>query len=230
MASKPKDAYSDSALVAAVMSGKHRSFVGGMWDEIGGLQRDFVLGEGLTPDMRLLDIGCGCLRAGVHFVRYLNAGNYYGIDISQALIDAGYEIELAAAGLQSKMPRSNLNCNGGFEASMFGVKFDVAIAQSVFTHLPLNHFKLCMARAADYMRPGGTLYATVFLPPDGADWTRPITHSPGGIVTYPDADPFHYQEADVGYAVADLPWTLLEIRDWNHPRNQKMAIFRRDPA
>ena len=74
MASKLKDAHSDSVVVAAVMSGKHRNSVGGMWDEIGGLQRDFVLGEGLTPDMRLLDIGCGCLRAGVHFVRYLNAG------------------------------------------------------------------------------------------------------------------------------------------------------------
>lgn len=231
MAAKFINAYYNLENAAAVVQrGGHRGFVGGMWDELGPMQLEFLIDEGITPEAKLLDIGCGCLRGGVHFVRYLDVGNYYGTDISQALLDAGYDVELAAAGLQSRMPRSNLRCNGSFDASGFGVKFDVAIAQSVFTHLPLNHFRLCMARAVDYVRPGGAFYATIFLAPDGSDWTRPITHAPGGIVTHPDADPFHYQEADVAYVVADLPWSLLEIKDWGHPRNQKMAIFRRDPA
>lgn len=225
------NAYYDLESAAAVVQrGAHRGFVGGMWDEIGRMQLDFLVGEGLTPDMRLLDIGCGCLRGGVHFISYLDPGNYCGTDISQALLDAGYDIELLAAGLQDRLPRTNLNCNATFDADMFGVKFDVAIAQSVFTHLPLNHLKLCLARAAGYVRPGGFLYATVFLAADGEDWSRPITHSPGGIVTKPDMDPFHYQVSDVAHAATGQPWRLLEIRDWNHPRDQKMAIFRRDPV
>lgn len=231
MAVKFINAYYDLENASAVVRrGDHRGFVGGMWDELGSLQLEFLIEQGVTPETKLLDVGCGCLRGGIHFVRYLDIGNYYGIDISQALLDAGYDVELAAAGLQGRMPRANLNCNSGFDADMFGVKFDVAIAQSVFTHLPLNHFKICMARAAGYVRPGGMFYATVFLAPDDSDWTRPITHAPGGIVTRPDADPFHYQQTDIAYVAADLPWSLLEIRDWGHPRNQKMAIFRRDPA
>ena len=32
--------------------------------------------------MRMLEIGCGNLRAGRLFIDYLDAGDYYGIDIS----------------------------------------------------------------------------------------------------------------------------------------------------
>jgi hypothetical protein len=72
------------------------------------LQLDFMIREGLKPHHKLLDIGCGSLRGGVHFIRYLDAGNYVGIDSNIALLDAGYEIELASWGLKERMPRENL--------------------------------------------------------------------------------------------------------------------------
>jgi SAM-dependent methyltransferase len=220
--------YYDKEFAAAIVRQRdHRNFIGGMWDEIGQLQFDFILKHGLKPDMRMIDIGCGCFRGGVHFIRYLNPGNYFGIDVSQALLDAGYDIELEALGLQDRLPRTNLNCNSGFDASMFGARFDVAIAQSVFTHLPLNQMKLCLTRAAGYVKPGGTFYATIFLSPPGHDWSKPLRHIPGGIVTSPDADPFHHDSADVRHCIAGLPWKLKRIVDWDHPRNQKVAIFTR---
>jgi len=86
----------------------HRDFVGGMWDELGRLQTDFLIAEGLKSDMRFLDIGCGCLRDGVHLIRFLLPGNYFGLDISESLLQAGYDIELPKVGLQEKLPRSNL--------------------------------------------------------------------------------------------------------------------------
>ena len=222
------DAYYDVENVAdLVRRGHHRGVVGGLWDEIGQLQFDYLLGQGLAPETRLLDIGCGCLRGGVHLVRYLNPGNYFGIDVSQELLDAGYDVELAAAKLQSRLPRENLNANGTFDAGMFGVQFDVAIAQSVFTHLSYNQLKLCMARTARCVRPGGKFYLTIFLADEGEDWTGPIRHSPGGISTRPDANPFHYQHSDLMHAVAGLPWSLVEVVEWGHPRGQRMAVFQR---
>jgi 2-polyprenyl-3-methyl-5-hydroxy-6-metoxy-1,4-benzoquinol methylase len=111
----------------------HRNAVGGMWEEIWKLQFDFLVNQGLKPEMKLLDVGCGSLRGGVHFIQYLNTGNYYGIDINQNLIKAGYEKELDHQ-LQAKCPQGNLLVNGEFKASLLKVQFEFAIAQSVFTH------------------------------------------------------------------------------------------------
>jgi len=72
-------------------AGLHRESVGGMWEEIGKLQLDFIFTQKLKPEMKFVDIGCGCLRGGVHFLRYLNSGNYYGIDMRASLIDGGYQ-------------------------------------------------------------------------------------------------------------------------------------------
>lgn len=42
----------------------HRIAVGGMWDEIGKLQFEFMVKQGLKPHHKFLDIGCGSLRGG----------------------------------------------------------------------------------------------------------------------------------------------------------------------
>ena len=60
-----------------------REFVGGLWEEIGELQFQFMVAQGLRPEHRLVDIGCGALRGGLHFVRYLDRGHYYGLDLNR---------------------------------------------------------------------------------------------------------------------------------------------------
>src|SRR5689334_15595174 len=72
----------------------HRTYVGGLWDELGQLQFDFLVNNGLKPQHYLLDIACGSLRAGVHFIPYLEVGHYLGIDKEEDLIQAGIEQEL----------------------------------------------------------------------------------------------------------------------------------------
>jgi len=72
-----------------ILSGAHRAWVGGMWDELGQLQLDFMMQNGLQPSHNLLDVGCGSMRGGVRFVEYLDVGNYCGIDINESLISAG---------------------------------------------------------------------------------------------------------------------------------------------
>ena len=39
--------------------------IGGLWDQMGQHQFDFLKKKGLKPQHKLLDIGCGSLRGGV---------------------------------------------------------------------------------------------------------------------------------------------------------------------
>lgn len=222
----PPGMYDDVERIAAdVAAGRHRDVIGGLWDEMGALQLAFLKSQGLKPEHRLLDVGCGSLRGGVHFVRHLDAGNYYGVDVSAALLDAGYEREIGPLGLKPKLPRGNLLAGGDFNTTSFGVAFDYAIAQSVFTHLPLNLIALALEETARVMKPGGTFFATFFHAPDDALWSSRITHR-SGVVTTATSDPYHYRIADMAH-VAGPAWQPVYIGDWAHPRGQEMMAYRR---
>ena len=215
----------------AVQRGQHREVVGRHWDEIEPLQYRFVLDRGLQPQHTFLHIGCGSLQDGVHFIRYLDAGNYIGVDTDQSLLDAGFEVELKAVGLQDKIPRANLVCMADFEFEQLGRCVDFAIAQSVFTHLTFNRIRRCLERLASVTRIGGHVFATFFELPRDANVSLPYTHNPGGVVTYDTSDPYHYRLADFFYAASGLPWQIRYIGDWQHPRGQHMLEFvRKCPA
>jgi hypothetical protein len=61
------------------------------WLGTGQLQFEYLVGHGLERDMRLLEIGCGNLRAGHLFIDYLESGNYHGIDISPPILIAALQ-------------------------------------------------------------------------------------------------------------------------------------------
>ncbi|MEJ1968582.1 MAG: hypothetical protein WDN03_08130 [Rhizomicrobium sp.] len=91
--------YYDRDLVdRQVARGNHRGITGGKWDFLGKLQLSFLVGNGLKPGHMLLDVGCGALRGGLHAVGYLEPAHYFGVDLNQSLIDAGYDREIAPAG------------------------------------------------------------------------------------------------------------------------------------
>lgn len=220
--------YHDATAVnMAVERGTHRDLVGGMWEEIGHLQFEFLKEQGLLPDHTLLDIGCGCLRGGVHFVRFLEPNHYFGIDLNESLLEAGYRIELANAGLTNKLHRNQLRAVNDFDVSSFGVAFNFAIALSLFTHLPVNSIRVCLERLASVMPPGGRFYATFFEIPDRIESWRPHRHLPGNVETYGDKDPYHYRAEDFLFAAAGLPWKVGYVGDFGHPRAQRMMSFTR---
>lgn len=208
----------------AIGQGRHRIRVGGQWEKLGSLQLEFMIAQGLRPKHRLLDVGCGALRAGIRFVDYLQPGGYYGIDINQTLLDAGYERELPD-GLRPKLPREHLRATDRFDCD-FGVLFDFAIAQSVFTHVSLNHIRLCLFQVAKVMAPGGRLLASYFEAPRAhpVDEPRPS----GGLWTERNA--FFYYRSDLSYAAQWAPWRVRYIGEWGHPRRQHMVEFRRIKA
>jgi SAM-dependent methyltransferase len=204
-----------------IAGGVHREAVGGMWDDLGRWQLDLLIGKGLQPAHRLLDVGCGALRGGIHFIGYLNPGNYYGIDINASLIKAGRDVELPRAGLTDRNP--HLEVSEFFEFTKFGTTFPFALALSVFTHLPANAIETCLVRLVDVLEPGARFYATYFEA-TGRHALAPIQH-PAGIVTYSDSDPFHYHYSWFEFLAAELPLSVKNLGDCQHSRGQHLLEF-----
>ncbi|MFM8971040.1 MAG: SAM-dependent methyltransferase, partial [Actinomycetota bacterium] len=207
-----------------------RRKVGGLWEEMGNHQFDFLVAQGLEPDDRLLDVGCGVLRGGRHFVRYLDAGNYCGIDIAAEMID-GAEQQLVEDGLADK--RARLRVTEEFDVD-FGRPFDYAIAQSVFTHLPMNSIYRALANVSANLDEGGVFYATFFRGPDGPERLMPIQQpcleGRTSVRTVADRNHYHYSPQDFIRLCENLPLTVTDIGDWGHPRGQQMLALTRTTA
>ena len=199
----------------------HRNFVGGLWEELGQLQLEFLMAQGLMPYHRLLDIGCGCLRGGIQYIRYLENGNYCGLDVNSSLIQAGLQ-EIEEAGLSDKHP--SLLVDDRFRFDRFGGTFDFMVSVSLFTHLPMNIIIRCLRQARQQLKPDGTYFSTYFEAPYPAHLDR-LQQGSGEVITNYDADPFHYSCEEISWMAGIAGLDVRLIGDWNHPRNQKMAAF-----
>ena len=198
----------------------HRGAVGGLWEELGQLQLDFLVGQGLRPDHYLLDVGCGSLRGGVHFIRYLEAGHYYGFDRSPERLEAGRDVELPRHGLVSKQPV--LELIDDFGVDRFGRAFDFALAQSVFTHIPLDAIELCLRNVGAALAPAGRFYATFNERSDAEPEFTDRSNLPYG------KDPIvRYDLSAFEDLCRSLPLSVSYIGEWGHPRGQKMVVFTR---
>jgi SAM-dependent methyltransferase len=199
-----------------IAAGVHRRRVGGKWEKIGRHQFEYLLMQGLQPHHRMLDVGCGSLRGGRHFARHLDPGNYFGIDVNESLLRAALQSEIPAEGLQDRLPEQNLRHTDVFDCD-FGVQFDFALAQSVFTHLTLNHIRLCLWQVGASMAPDGRFYATVFA----------FRRHPMDQVEPQVKDPYAYTRADMEWAAGQTGWQAQWLGDWGHPRGQEMVLFTR---
>ena len=196
----------------------------GQWDYLGRLQLDYLVERGLEPGHHLLDVGCGPLRAGVHFIEYLEPGHYAGVDKRGDVLEAAREIEVPRYGLESKEP--TLLATDHFEFGKLGRTFDFAIAQSVFTHLPLNAIVRCLVEMGRVLNPGGRFYATIYENPHGKLFLEDIQQSETGISHY-DRDLYHYDQDALRFACEGTGLSFAYEGDWAHPNNQKMVVFTR---
>src|SRR5574341_1070259 len=82
----------------------YRGYVGGRWEELGLLQYQFMLSKGLRPSDVLCDVGCGSLRGGQHFIKYLDKGHYLGLEAEKRLVELGLEHEVGKEIADNKLP------------------------------------------------------------------------------------------------------------------------------
>lgn len=199
-----------------------RDKVGGMWDGIGSLQFNYMVQNGLKPNHQFLDVGCGCLRGGTRYAKYLDWGNYCGIDKDGELMEKG-KLELSEVGIP--VAAVNLHCDSSFSFEVFNKMFDFMIAQSVFTHINLNDIQLCLYKASKVLKPTGKFFAT-FFEDDDYHIDETIRWE-NGIITASDSDIFHYRFDILKFIAGQFGLDAEYIGEWNHPRLQRMILFKK---
>lgn len=199
----------------------HRKYIGDKWDEIGKLQFDFLKKEGLKPHHKLIDIGCGSLRGGIHFIEYLNEFNYYGTDINPNLIELGLTKELNPS-FKNKVNTNNFIISKNFDFNFNVDYFDYAIALSVFTHLRKNNVLQCLENLNKKIG-SGSFYSTFFIV-DENNKNKPFDQSKE-ITSYSYKDPYHFTYKEIEKMAFQTNYKCEKIEYFRHPRNQKMIKF-----
>ena len=202
----------------------HRRGVGGRWDEMGELQFRFLVDRGLLPHHRLLDVGCGSLRGGVRAIAYLEPGHYVGIEKEASLLEAGRTIELRRHGVEDRDPL--LHVTGSFDLQWLPpeIRFDFALAQSVFTHLRPGLITACLRSVLPRLTRDGVFFATFFESLDGRDVLGPSHGWREDELQHP-----RFTRATLERLANEVGATVEYIGDWGHPRDQRMLAFRRAP-
>jgi hypothetical protein len=91
-----KDYFAET-LEPNLTKGKHHPTLGGclVGDEYGASGHGtfkVLLANGLKPDDVCVDYGCGTLRIGIHVINYLAPRAYWGLDVSEYLLEEGRKL------------------------------------------------------------------------------------------------------------------------------------------
>jgi SAM-dependent methyltransferase len=131
-------------------------------DEVSGkLQFALLQREGCLPSSTVMEVGCGCLNAGVPLIEYLNPGHYAGIDPNEWLLEAAMRRRRVRRLVASKRPMF-LN-RGDFDAGELGLTFDYVLSHSVLSHCAHWQLEQFVGNIARALRPRGRILASIRL-------------------------------------------------------------------
>ena len=202
----------------------HRKWVGS--DAASGLpfenscyfQLEFLIARGLSPGDQFMDIGCGCLRGGRHFIDYLDAGRYYGVDISAEVVYRGVRLELGVEKFVQKKPEFVVsNC---FDFSSFDRPPAYVFAGSLFTHLPMEDIQCCFQRLGVLTRGAHVEFFATFSESPGRSEHPVVNHYLGGNI------PITFCRDEMFEAASVCGWNAEYLGAWGHPKNELQGTYR----
>ena len=191
----------------------HRAYVGGhgpqVWYGIGKRQYHYLVSQGLQPSDRFLDIACGSLRLGQWLIPMLDTGNYFGLEAEPSLVEAGLKNEMLYD--LAEMKEASFGYGYDFDFG-FVPSFDMAIAQSLFTHLTPEDIHLCLTNLAGVAHEDSILFFTyhegVEMRPDGPSHANKS---------------YRYPQNRIAEIAEGAGWSCEFIGDWGHERGQLMV-------
>lgn len=189
------------------------------YDLMGATQFCLLVALGLREEHRVLDFGCGSLRAGRLLIPYLRRGHYHGLEPNAWLIEDAIERQLGRDQIAIKSPHFHHFTD--FRADRCGADFDFILAQSVFSHAGADIVATALAGFARALAPGGLALAT-FIHPGQTGVTE--TAAKGWV--YPDC--VAHAPATIA-ALGERAGLCARALPWFHPRQTWYALAR-DPA
>jgi len=193
----------------------HRAYVGppDQYDFMGATQFRLLTALGLTEEHRLLDIGCGSLRAGRLLIQYLMPDRYVGVDPNGWLWRDAIKSEIGEDIIAIKRPL--LIESGDFALSQIGSQtVDYAVAQSIYSHAGASMMAVSISAIARILKPSGQFLFTIITPenPNSERMMSGVDHEgwlyPGCLV---------YSESEVFNAIAKTGMICQRLA-WYHPR------------
>ena len=134
----------------------------GFWKELQAYQLNTLVRNGLKPEHKLLDLGCGPLQGGIAFIKYLDVNNYYGIDKREASINAGNK-QIKKYRLENKNPVIILTDDFG-KKELNGTKFNFVWASQILYYFDDNTLINLMDRLSVCLADGGKFLGDIIGP------------------------------------------------------------------
>lgn len=146
------------------------------YDYMGAMQFSNLFILGMRHFHKLLDFGCGNLRLGRLAIQYLDEGNYCGIEPVRSIVtEAINEAHLREL---CKAKKPTFYFSEDCKMTVFDMKFDFIMAQSVFTHMALHQIEASL-KAAEKVMHKKSLFLANYHPSKtdyrGGEWTQKIT-------------------------------------------------------
>lgn len=128
------------------------------YERLAGLKLQHLRDLGLTPDSRVLDVGCGTGQLGTGLVDVLSdRGCYVGTDIGPEAV--------AYCRRHFRRPNFRFHVNDMTRIPVADERFDFVTFFSVFTHTFPDETALLLHEAARVLAPGGLILGDVFVNP-----------------------------------------------------------------
>lgn len=198
-------------------------------DEVsGGQQADILFSQGLTPDSHVLEVGCGCLSAGLHLIAFLDPDRYVGIEPNAWLHEVSLRRPQAKVIAAAKRPIFIETLD--FDPASAGRVFDFVLSHSILSHAAHWQLGLFLRNVGACLSPGGQIFASLY-PAEGNPYG--CKGSPDGKDSrdeewvYPGVSYFTRETINAEAEAAGLKATLrhdltekqtrvrpLEVHDW----------------
>jgi len=177
--SKARSLRNKISRVLASDAGRRHAAVGPahLWQMKRRFQIDFLKKQGLEPQHRLIDIGCGTLRGGIPLIKLLDIGHYTGIEVREEVLELGRD-ELHEANLEDKNPE--LIHSQALSTLELDYKVEYMWAFAVLIHMDDDALNGCLSFVSKHLTPDGEFYGNVNIgEKDNGDWQGfPVVHRP----------------------------------------------------
>lgn len=187
----------------------------GLYDwQQGRLHVDLMREQGLTPDMTVLDFGCGYGRTAIPLIAYLKSDRYIGTDLSDRRIELAQEWS-RREGLEENRPRFVASSDNDMPFLTDG-SVDVVWTFSVFNHMPDLDLRHCLTTLNRVLRPDGRIFF-YYVTHKVEELTGTYRHTGAELVVR-----FPRSDAEIAKLCAAFNFDLNPIPGWEHTLREQL--------